>query len=263
MEALTYLLTAQPSVVPHHATAARLFSVHQAPPSAKILHLIRHAEGTHNVKREYRSPEQLDAVLTPRGVEQCQKIAERVAAKGLKVECIISSPMSRALQTAMHSFEPIWSKNHDDKINPSSKMIFAHEEWRETVNYICDVRRPIDTLRSVFPMVDFGNMRHDKGDPIWAYYEQQFGCDVTYAGHRESQDAEALQRRVREAWEVISQRPERSIAIVSHSAFFAHMFAPQYEELYGMVRYEDDGVRALMEPRFTNCELRTVAFEAP
>ena len=38
------------------------------------LHFLRHAEGTHNVSREYNDPKHKDARLTDFGIQQCEKL---------------------------------------------------------------------------------------------------------------------------------------------------------------------------------------------
>ena len=43
----------------------------------RVLHIVRHAEGTHNVNRAYREIENLDARLTPLGEEQCLRLSDR------------------------------------------------------------------------------------------------------------------------------------------------------------------------------------------
>ena len=129
------------------------------------------------------------------------------------------------------------------------------------MNYICDVRLPTSTLREDFPFVDFSNIEHED-DPISQYYESLFGTFDDHTIHRESDDDEHLQRRITNAWTTIANRPESSFVVVSHSAFFMHMFT-RTQELGGIVSYEDDDVRNLMtlDRGFNNCEMRSVAVE--
>jgi broad specificity phosphatase PhoE len=230
----------------------------------RVMHIIRHAQGYHNINNDYKNPNNLDAELTEFGIQQCKELSKRLKDEKLDVECIISSPMRRALQTAYHSFEHVWKSEEDLNLNqqiqqPKSKDIpfVACENWRETVNYICDVRFSRSRLRKDFPYVDFGNIEHEE-DPIWKYYEAKHGSLEEYTRVRESNDDEMLVKRARQAWSTIAERPERSLAVVSHSAFFMHMFTRP--EL-GIVSYEDSDVEALMMNGFENCEMRSVAFE--
>ena len=245
------------------ATAVRLFSAsspiarshHDGSSTSKILHLIRHAEGTHNLcELESKKPIHHDAKLTPNGVEQCDKLS--MLTRNLSVEAVLVSPMTRCLQTATLGFHHAL----DSVQNPISFV--AYEEWRETVNYLCDSRRPIDVLQNEYPHVDFQYIPNNL-DPIWNFYEEKFGSFQDHTTLRESNDASALHRRSRFAWEVLLARPERELALVGHSAFFMHMFTPLHKELEGLVEYEDEMARGFMSERFDNCELRTVLVDYP
>ena len=221
----------------------------------KILHFIRHAEGTHNVKKQYKNPANLDASLTLKGIQQCRDFASADTLTSNDVDCIIVSPMTRALQTAQYCLENVIR-------NPISNdlPIVAHEEWRETVNYVCDQRRDTTILKSEFPFVDFQHLQYEK-DPIWDKYELELGSATEHKSHRESNDDAALEARVRAAWDVLANRQEKSIAIVGHSAFFLHMFDPLFSNLEGLIQYCDDDVGIYMRPTFNNCECRSVVYE--
>ena len=239
--------------------AVSLFSVNSAYTSStsKIVHLIRHAEGTHNLNEEQsKLPLHFDAKLTEKGVNQCNELAKRT--KDLNVEAIVVSPLTRTLDTAILSFPHLYG---DGKTKKSSVPFIAHEEWRETVNFLCDARRPTSVLQQQYPHVCFNNLVHDQDDPIWAHYESIYGDHSAHLSKRESDDPISLYNRAHSAWKVLLNRPEKNIALVGHSAFFMHMFTPLFEELNGVVRYEDAGVAELMNSRFDNCELRSVKID--
>ncbi|XP_072151295.1 phosphoglycerate mutase-like protein isoform X1 [Setaria viridis] len=68
----------------------------------KTVHLVRHAQGVHNVEGEkdrsaYRSPALLDAPITPLGWRQVDSLREHVKNCGLakKIELVICSPLLR------------------------------------------------------------------------------------------------------------------------------------------------------------------------
>lgn len=262
-------------------SAVRLFSltemhspVRHESKTSKVVHLVRHAEGTHNLNEdESKLPLHFDAALTSRGVEQCLRLAERTMT--LDVDAVLVSPMTRCLETARLSFPHLY--NRDDGVRSSedrgggdgdggvaaSVPFVAHEEWRETVNYLCDSRRPRSTLEGLYPRVDFDRLVSDD-DPIWSHYEGIFGCHVTHASHRESNDPTSLYDRAHSAWRALLDRPERNLALVGHSAFFMHMFTPLFPELEGVVVYKDEGVEKMMtESKFENCELRSVLVDVP
>lgn len=306
---------------PASSTAAvRLFSLPNAlnlktdnqpplvslPPTTKILHLIRHAEGTHNISPDHKTPAHLDATLTRRGVDQCRELARYT--KHLKVDAVLVSPMTRCLETARLSFPHFYggqnddhgdchceydyatidynsypSSGEDDKEHKSASTQYrenyleqdsyankpripfiALEEWRETVNFLCDSRRPLTVLRSFYPHVDFSPCVHEH-DPLWEKYQRIHGCHETHMGLRESNDPHGLLERAHKAWKVVLERPEERLALVGHSAFFMHMFTPLFEELEGVVKYEDEEVEELMKGRgrFENCELRSILVDFP
>ena len=249
---------------------AKLHSIHslQQPPieNRKILHFIRHAEGTHNVEKDYKNPANRDAPLTNLGIQQCRQFASQKLGNNGNIDftkdlqCIITSPMRRAIQTAYYCFEDVlFPPPTNVKESPTIPMV-ASEEWRETVNYLCDQRQETSSLQGQFPYVDFSNIEHEQ-DPIWGKYEDIFGSHQEHKSHRESGDDAFLEERARAAWYVLANRPESSIAIVSHSAFFMHMFDPLFPRLEGLVQYCDKDVETLMRPKFENCECRSVVLE--
>nr|DAD22209.1 TPA_asm: hypothetical protein HUJ06_023672 [Nelumbo nucifera] len=77
----------------------------------KVLHLVRHAQGIHNVEGEknskaYLSPELFDAHLTPLGWQQVDNLHKHVHASGLikRIDLVITSPLLRTMQTAVGVF---------------------------------------------------------------------------------------------------------------------------------------------------------------
>ena len=236
--------------------AVSLFSVNSAYQSStsKILHLIRHAEGTHNLNEEQsKLPLHFDAKLTEKGINQCNDLAKQT--KDLDVEAIIVSPLTRTLETSVLSFPHLYG---DNNTKTSTVPFIAYEEWRETVNFLCDARRPTPVLQQQYPHVCFNNLVHDHDDPIWSHYESIYGAHNAHRSKRESDDPTSLYNRAHSAWKVLLNRPEKNLALVGHSAFFMHMFTPLFDELNGVVKYEDASVEELMSSRFDNCELRSV-----
>lgn len=151
------------------------------------------------------------------------------------------------------------TKKYDEEV-----PFVAHEEWRETVNYLCDSRRPTNVLAKIYPRVNFDHLAPHDNDPIWEHYEDVYGDHTAHTSHRESDDPDSLYARAHRAWKALLERPERQLALVGHSAFFMHMFTPLFEELEGVVEYHDEDVRKMMTSEmFTNCELRSVVVDVP
>ena len=311
---MTFQALSSLSSIASYTPHIRLYSLHKLPPNfiqpnnrnRRIIHLIRHAQGTHNINKEYKLIENFDAQLTPLGIEQCRQLSKQMKENNINIECIISSSMTRALQTTHYSFEYMLSslKNEEMVTSPSIDSNFVKdvnneesnsmrsndndpkrsilnsslksngfipllvsEEWRETVNYICDKRRHTKVLKTEFPHFDFSTLQsHDTAisinhgsddddeddDNIWKYYQLKFGNHDEFTKHRESDDYEGLRNRAIKAWDIVLGRPEKYIAIVSHSAFFMNMFTK-----LNMVSYADDDIERLMQNPFENCELRS------
>jgi len=229
------------------------------------VHFLRHAEGYHNVNRNYHSLENLDARLTPKGLQQCQALAQQIetATEGPLYELkqsndvlIVSSPLTRTLQTAQACLHPL------------KQSIVAHDAIRETVNYHCDRRRNRSELQAEFPQVDFKLVQSDEDD-VWQHYESWLGADYTH--HRESSQLSRVARRGRTFCEWLTSQNAQHIVVVSHAAFLRCFWnypdvpmAPKQRledctDRDPIVQLEGDGEwQASMRTSFENCELRSV-----
>lgn len=227
---------------------ARVFSVENAPATAKIVHLLRHAQGTHNIAEDNgRSLQHWDACLTDHGVRQCHAI--RAGLMNMDVACILVSPTTRTLQTAQHVFQ--------DALKAGVPCV-AQEAFRETVNFCCDARRTVPELYRDFPFADFSHLENET-DPIWAHYMNRFGDHLAFTECRETADFARLHQRLRLAVSAISQRPEQNIVVVTHNAFLMHLF-----DVYsspGIIDFADPAAKSLLQAPFDNCEMRTAAFD--
>ncbi|CAI0464109.1 unnamed protein product [Linum tenue] len=77
----------------------------------KILHLVRHAQGIHNVEGEkdpsaYFSPDLSDAHLTQLGWRQVAHLRTHIRQSGLhsRIQLVVTSSLLRAMQTAVGVF---------------------------------------------------------------------------------------------------------------------------------------------------------------
>jgi len=171
--------------------------------NVKRIYVVRHAEGWHNVNKEYKSRENLDARLTQLGKEQCYKLRDELLT--FKKEhtdsdtesgrykqsleylmngsdqhsddsdiCVVVSPMTRCIQTALLAFDfwtpSISAQQQDD--NSGKVPFFGLEAVRETVNYNCDRRRRITEVSDEFPRIDFSFCKDDE-DEIWLGYRRR------------------------------------------------------------------------------------------
>ena len=179
----------------------------------KLVHIVRHAEGTHNVNMEYKSEIHVDARLTDKGHAQCQALAARIRTdeslqtlRQASETCVVTSPLTRCVQTALHSFPHLIPH----------VPVLAHEAWRETVNYNCDRRRHLEKIQKEFPHVDFGGCV-DGHDAIWHEYRQRLGDD--WDTHMESAELYRVAKRGWEGFRALEGRPESQVVVCTHSAF--------------------------------------------
>jgi broad specificity phosphatase PhoE len=176
--------------------------------NVKLVHMIRHAEGTHNVNKEYKADINLDARLTEKGVAQCQTVADNIPSSFDKVDLILTSTMTRCVQTALYCF-PSLAK---DKSIP----FVANEDIRETVNHTCDRRRPLTDIAAEYPEVDFSEVPVNE-DGIWNSYKERLGSD--WDEMRESAELHRVADRGRSFWGYLSKRSEQEVIVCTHSAF--------------------------------------------
>eukprot|EP00966_Prymnesium_polylepis_P184089 4266550-Prymnesium_polylepis.1 len=109
-------------------------------PNQRLLHLQRHGQGFHNLSSEllrnlgvdpknaganhpYKLPEMVDPPLTDKGRAQCKARQETAAA--LTPPLVMVSPLCRAIQTALTTFQHLVSRasptaNHQRRVQPRS-----------------------------------------------------------------------------------------------------------------------------------------------
>jgi len=223
--------------------------------SAKLVHLVRHGQGTHNVEAALRGVEAykmvslVDAPLDATGKAQAKDLGFRIRDSKLAVDIILVSPMTRALQTATEMFpESVEyyaalssrrSENGEDRSlhehHKAPPKFLAIEVTREAFGgHPCDQRRSIRILKKEFPHVDFSQIHTDDDtwhDPI----------------RRETVREVAI--RSDKCIDVIRSRPERNIVIVSHGVLL--------ETLLNRCSLAciDESVKAR---RFDNAEMRSI-----
>jgi len=230
---------------------------------AKILHLVRHAQGIHNVHPDtMKSPAGLDAPLTEEGLRQCAQLARAVGS--VSPDVIITSPLTRTAQTAALCFA--------SQLKVGVPLV-ALESVRETVNYLCDARRPLSTIVADVQaqggvVVDISQGCLHEHDELWASYERRHGSQEAFDRHRESADLPALALRAREAFAWLAQRPEREIVVVSHSAFLWNTLnMARVGRAAGVAPVVDYGgdweLEGWLSARFENAEMRSVLCEFP
>ncbi|KAI0382130.1 phosphoglycerate mutase-like protein [Hypomontagnella monticulosa] len=93
---------------------------------APIIHLVRHAQGYHNLSVE--NQQLSDPDLTPLGETQCAELCKKFDAHD-KITHLVASPLRRTLYTCLHSFAPVVQ---------SGKKVIALPDAQEVSNLPCD-----------------------------------------------------------------------------------------------------------------------------
>eukprot|EP00195_Chlamydomonas_chlamydogama_P017695 CAMPEP_0202890154 /NCGR_PEP_ID=MMETSP1392-20130828/658_1 /ASSEMBLY_ACC=CAM_ASM_000868 /TAXON_ID=225041 /ORGANISM="Chlamydomonas chlamydogama, Strain SAG 11-48b" /LENGTH=295 /DNA_ID=CAMNT_0049573673 /DNA_START=133 /DNA_END=1020 /DNA_ORIENTATION=+ len=228
----------------------------------KTIHFVRHGLGFHNIaghenRDNYKSEEWFDAHLTEVGWQQAEALNHHIQKINLPFDLVVVSPLMRALETAVGAFgRGPWSpsdsqpplmaaRGGDDRhCMPRSAVsaaglppIVAHELCREHLGvHPCDRRHPTSFYRAAFPAVDFSLVTEEE-DVLWRLEQ------------RESK--EAIKERGMAFMRWIMTRPERNIAVVTHSSFLH----------FTMQNFGHDAsiaVQGELHRWYENCEMRSV-----
>ncbi|XLU65412.1 hypothetical protein S245_024621 [Arachis hypogaea] len=225
----------------------------------KTIHLVRHAQGIHNVEGEknhdaYMSEDLFDAQLTPLGWKQVANLRNHVKSCGLskRIELVIVSPLLRTMQTAAGVFggeahadgnkeAPLMTQNVGDSNHPAisslnSPPFLAVELCREQIgNHPCDKRRTISEYRNMFPAIDFSLIETD--EDTWWTPEREKREEVTARGLK--------------FLDWLWTRQEKEIVIVTHSSFLFNTLSVFGNDCHPNVKSE-------IGKHFANCELRSI-----
>lgn len=165
--------------------------------------LIRHGESTFNAAQSEGAadPMLFDAPLTARG--HAQVAAARLALRDRRMEAVITSPLTRALQTTLGLFGD----------HPDQPRIAVEVGHRERLESSCDQGRSPLLLAREFPTLALDHLPetwwHDEGEP------NPSGIRV--------EPVETLLARLADFVEALRARPERHLAVVGHGTFFHHL----------------------------------------
>lgn len=157
------------------------------------VYLIRHAQSTFNAVHDSHGvdPGHRDAPLTPFGHEQVSAARRRV--DGLTLDLVITSPLTRALQTC------------DGLFGARDVPVLVEPLLAEHLASSCDVGRSPAELAAEFPRWSFEHL----DDPWW------------FVGSNDGlEPLERLESRVQRFLSLLEWRSERTVAVVGHAGFF-------------------------------------------
>lgn len=164
---------------------------------------LRHGESTFNAAHRAtgRDPGHRDARLTERGHTQAE--AARARLRDVPFELVVTSPLTRAIQTSAIVFGE----------HPSAPRVLVEVLHRECQESSCDVGRAASEIAAEFPHLDVGHLPE-----VWWHAEE--GSQV---GDYPVEPRHLFDARVADFREWLRARPERTIAVVGHGTFFFHL----------------------------------------
>lgn len=211
----------------------------------KQLYIIRHGQALHNPRAEaarhagcsyneflelMKQDDVLDAPLTQQGKKEALSITPIS-----NVDLVVSSPLSRALETADLLF--------NNKQHPKRRICV--EEFREINGLLLNAkRRRVGELQEQFPLWDFSQLTQQE-DLLWtSELESQQACSERgYRGF---------------CW--LMHRPEESIVLVTHGGLlrFSMTQHSNIKLVDGRLLQQEQETeeRRPVSKRFGNCEVR-------
>ena len=140
-----------------------------------------------------------DPLLTPRGKEQCHKLATEFPYHS-SVELLVSSPLRRTLSTTLVGFA--------EEVKKGMRII-ALPEAQETGSVPCDTGSDPEVLEKEFEKTQINlNLVH-KG---WNSKTGKWKAETA-----------AVKRRAKEVRQWLKARPEREIVLVTHGGFLHYL----------------------------------------
>lgn len=174
-------------------------------PMAPILHLVRHAQGLHNVPPY--DDDLIDPALTAVGEAQCNQLWKDFPFHS-QLTHLAASPMQRALQTCIQSFGK-------DKLNTP---VVALDMLQETSDAPNDTGSTVETLHTKFgDLVDLTSVSAEWMDKRKG---GQFACEIDQVVHRAS--------IARKMLHCLLKGSDGHIAAVSHGGFL-HFLSDDWE----------------------------------
>lgn len=163
------------------------------------VYLIRHGQSEFNAAHTEgeADPMIFDAPLTEKGRRQAEQA--RVAIKELGIQQVITSPLSRAIQTALTIFQDI-------------APISVQAGHRELLSHSCDMGRAPSALQMEFTSLSFDHL-----DEIWWHQgpTNEHGVPV--------EPRDVFQQRIQKFALELNQMADIQLAVVGHGDAFKEL----------------------------------------
>ena len=176
----------------------------------KKLHCIRHGEGWHNVnftlygRNAYYDRNKQDPSLTKLGIKQAEELGKKWVEKE-NIELIVTSPLTRCIETMNNIFE-------DTKI-PIVCLEYIRE-YPASLQY-SNRRKNESILKDKYKNINFSLVSNE--DSLWD-------------NNKKYETLNQLNYRTQMFENFIANRPEKNIAVVSHSTFLMNFLFNTVDE---------------------------------
>ncbi|CAI6325460.1 unnamed protein product [Periconia digitata] len=200
------------------------------PPKISI---VRHAQGYHNLTRDYTLH---DPLLTPLGKEQCATLSS-VYPHHATADLVLASPLRRTVQTASYSFGPTLARDEVPFV--------LVPELQEVANSGADTGTDAEILDKTYEEMFKGeDLGFDLQKIDRSRVKEGWNSKTGYWEYTH----EALANRARDFRNWVFQRPEKHILVVTHGAI-AHFLTE-----------DADVPDPMIETSYKNCEVRDFVF---
>eukprot|EP00808_Paulinella_micropora_P017589 g28797.t1 len=202
---------------PIKITARAFIAGAPLPTGDKVVHLIRHGQGFHNLladiyreqgktfdatgdkhaENPYKRAEVYDSPLTAIGRAQAKALRPLAHRLAPHIDLLVTSPLTRAVQTALIAF--------GSELKARDVPFMGHPAVSETNGLnTCDKRRPLSDLKEDFANIDWSLITEEE-DSRWSPDQRESPRSVSDRGY------EFL------LW--LRSRPEQQVVIATHSAW--------------------------------------------
>lgn len=186
------------------------------------LHIVRHAEGTHNLAHDTSI---LDPELTPHGVSQAQNLRHSFPYKP-EVGLVIASPLRRTLLTAYEGFRDVLDQRYflngsGDGVADGAHLLLDPDVQAHS-DRPCDTGSEVRVLEAAFPDLSFGDL-----DAKWHVKVGVYAGDSESVGRR----AEKVRQRLVGQFQQLAegQGERKDIVVVTHGGMIGQLLgAPKY-----------------------------------
>ncbi|KAM3453212.1 hypothetical protein MY3296_003975 [Beauveria thailandica] len=207
---------------------------------APTIHLVRHAQGFHNLSVENETMHDPD--LTPLGEQQCRDLRSEFPHHAL-VAHLVASPMRRTLWTCIRAFGDGPAGGPPPPPPPGAAApypIIALDTLQELSDMPSDTGSPVAALAGEFgSKVDLSRVR----DGLWT---DKLG-DTPFEPTKDKIEARAREAR-RALRDIAGLQTDKHVVVVSHGAFL-HFLTDEYQD-----------IPSANATSWKNCEYRSYQF---